>query len=233
MVASYSFDDAMTESAGGNPAFAPSAGAVASTFGAGRFGKALYLTSGAQVTATIKAPPAQWTTSHWVRQTARTVDDLGTAGNGCALTYGNDAVISAKEFDWVGAYSKGGSKTTCSVTPSVSMMVLGVTVKNPIDQWTHLATVFDGTVGHIYQDGVKVSTSGTYNFNTAIPRIWSLGATVSANEKNTFVGAIDELKIFGVALTPQQVANLYNGNDVNFGDELCAGGTKPLAPTVR
>ena len=44
---------------------------------------------------------------------------------------------------------------------------------------------------------------------------WRLGAALEAGIQHTFIGAIDELRVYGVALTADQVKNLFDHDDVN------------------
>lgn len=222
LVARFTFDGAMVDSAGGNAAFV--AGAVAPTFGAGRFGQALHFTSGANATTTIKALPDQWTTAQWIKQQGGTYPDQATVGNGCALFFGNDAVVSGAGVNWVGAYTRGGGNSTCTSPVSTFLNVENVTAKSVLNGWTHLVTVFDGTTGHVYQDGVSIGPTTAFPYNYKTPKTWRLGAIVDTNEKHTFVGAIDELRVFGVALTADQVRNLWDHNDTN------AAGACPAPP---
>lgn len=71
--------------------------------------------------------------------------------------------------------------------------------------WYHYSITFDGTVSKIYRDGVMIKSLSGIKRSTKgnIFRLGEINTTVGINAD------IDDLKIFNVALTDEQVAALY------------------------
>jgi Concanavalin A-like lectin/glucanases superfamily/Secretion system C-terminal sorting domain/Purple acid Phosphatase, N-terminal domain len=83
----------------------------------------------------------------------------------------------------------------------------------PINQWIHYAFSYDGTQSKIYKNGVLVGTD-TKSWNTINnSNLFRLGLTEDGSS-NFFNGGIDDLKIFGSALTDAEIANLYTNNSI-------------------
>jgi len=79
-----------------------------------------------------------------------------------------------------------------------------------LGEWHHIAGTFDGTTSRLFLDGEQIgemSASGTIITNTN-------SATVAGG---SFEGAVDEFKIFDVALTPDEI------------DRVMSGGSRPFA----
>jgi len=79
-----------------------------------------------------------------------------------------------------------------------------------LGEWQHIAGTFDGTTSRIFLNGEQIGempVSGTIITNTN-------PATVAGG---TFEGAVDEFKIFDVALTPDEI------------DQVISGGSRPFA----
>lgn len=73
--------------------------------------------------------------------------------------------------------------------------------------WHLLVAVYDGTNLKIYTDGVLENTSANFTDSTARPNNCQMGIDVGAFNKNA--GAIDEVAIYNVALTPKQITDYY------------------------
>ncbi|MCP4001499.1 MAG: LamG domain-containing protein, partial [Gammaproteobacteria bacterium] len=81
------------------------------------------------------------------------------------------------------------------------------------DAWHHLVGVYNGTEIQIYVDGVLEGTDTGNNdgisYDVTPPNVL-IGQKTSSNYFN---GAIDDVQILDIALTAEQIANLYNGNE--------------------
>jgi len=95
----------------------------------------------------------------------------------------------------------------------------------PLNQWTHIAATYDGSIMKIYVNGEldnQVSRSGTIGSNT-------LGLQIGVNtDGNTyrrhFKGSIDEVRIYDRALTTDEVL-IVAGHDVpEPQDPVCGDG---------
>lgn len=128
---------------------------------------------------------------------AHLVSHESWSGSGCVSLVGK----AYTEAYWLGdcsgrlrLYTHGSS----SARDSVGAL--------PLNQWVHIAVVFDGADTHYYFDGVLDSTrdavDGPMPANTAPLRIGS-----STDYNIVPVGAFDEVRIWSVARTQEQIAN--------------------------
>ena len=116
-----------------------------------------------------------------------------------------------------------------------------------VDQWYHVAMVIDRTSNTLraYVNGIEVTNSDSNNIdfnpnsiikgypgfndendpsrNKASTTIGKLGTMKFDNFKHNFNGAIDELKIFTVALSQEEIFNLFNiPSDHSVGALTCS-----------
>ncbi|WP_438962655.1 LamG-like jellyroll fold domain-containing protein [Nonlabens sp.] len=92
----------------------------------------------------------------------------------------------------------------------------------PVDQWVHVAFVLDNATGFLYLNGAQVGTGNLSTVNTP-----SGGTTLRIGERVPggsifFPGAIDEVRIWGRALT---ASDLSTGSS----SEICPSSTDLLA----
>jgi hypothetical protein len=91
-----------------------------------------------------------------------------------------------------------------SVTWSYS--TIGSHGQTSLDAWSHVAVTFDGISLRFYVNGVQVSTlarGGSLTDNANQVYIGSYGGTTR------FAGKLDEIHVYGRALSAEEVANLY------------------------
>lgn len=82
------------------------------------------------------------------------------------------------------------------------------------NEWIHFAFSYDGSQSKIYKNGVLVGTSSV-NFNTINnANLFRLGLTENGGS-GYFNGAIDDLKIFGSALSDTDIASLFTNNTLS------------------
>lgn len=110
--------------------------------------------------------------------------DSSTSGYGIYLINGGVAILSGG-IGWA-------SCTTCSLTPGA---------------WTYLAAVRSGGQWSIYQDGTARNVS-----NAALPSatpsgVFSIASSPSGGER--LIGAIDEVRVWAIARTQQQITSDY------------------------
>lgn len=96
----------------------------------------------------------------------------------------------------------------------------------PLNQWSHLATTFDGNIIKLYVNGTKVSElaySGTVGNTSAI---FSLGANPAATSGyiEYFNGELGDSRVWTVARTESEISkNMYQLSDVDrISDNLVA-----------
>jgi len=75
-----------------------------------------------------------------------------------------------------------------------------------VGQWTHLAVTFDGTTAKVYINGAVVD-EGTFFFGDDKEAPMQIGASVD-NGGNPFNGALDEVRIYDVALSEAEILQL-------------------------
>ncbi len=119
--------------------------------------------------------------------------------NLCISDYGVNAAGSRNTFVVKGngylGYLSGGTNGNISATVATV----------PVGSWVHVAFVYDGTNGYLYQDGVEVGTGNLTGVNTpSWGEDFIIGERVSGGSIN-FDGKIDELSVWDVALTQQQL----------------------------
>jgi predicted outer membrane repeat protein len=76
----------------------------------------------------------------------------------------------------------------------------------PTGQWTHVAFAFDGTTLRSYMNGVEVG-SGTFSFGAKLDAVITIGCDNNGGY-NGFNGAIDDVRIYDHALSPEEVQKL-------------------------
>ncbi|MDD3875593.1 MAG: T9SS type A sorting domain-containing protein [Bacteroidales bacterium] len=96
--------------------------------------------------------------------------------------------------------------------------------------WHHLAFTFDGRYSILYVDGFSVDTDdagAVYPIQYGNPGnstiIGDEAGTGSTPEGDSFTGKIDEVRFYDVALTAQEILNLYNSSltiNENFNDKI-------------
>jgi hypothetical protein len=84
----------------------------------------------------------------------------------------------------------------------------------PAGQWYHVAATYDGQTFNLYVNGMLEGTMGlvkTIVYDPAIP--WTIGSTASHIRRvgypRTFNGVIDEVEIFGRALSQAEIQAIY------------------------
>jgi len=76
----------------------------------------------------------------------------------------------------------------------------------PADQWAHIAVTFDGTTARIYLDGVMIQ-EGSFSFGSDPTAPIQFGASTGGGG-NPFNGALDEVRLYDVALSQQEIRDL-------------------------
>ena len=92
----------------------------------------------------------------------------------------------------------------------------------PANQWSHMACVWDGQKVNVYIDGVK--TTAEFDCTGSLVRQGTqqragIGGRIDEDGwMGDFYGLIDDVRIYGTALTPTQIETLYSGtaNDTDL-----------------
>ena len=138
---------------------------------------------------------------------------LSTALNGTtALTleaWINPSVLNGWNniiTDYNGAYSKFllRVRNNNNVQFVVNSTFLNSLITIPLNTWTHIAAVYDGTNMYVYVNGNLIaSQAAPASLPTGTPQI-NIGSRIGSNTEN-FTGDIDEVRVWNVARTPEQI----------------------------
>jgi len=86
--------------------------------------------------------------------------------------------------------------------------------------WHRASCVRDGTTARLYIDGVEVATNTNASLGTitTTTRDISIGSYAVTPTSQFFTGLVDEVSVYNIALSPEQIAQDYNaGSAVSFG----------------
>jgi hypothetical protein len=96
-------------------------------------------------------------------------------------------------------FPNGGAGTVVSVTGPTAL---------PTSAYSHVAGVYDGAALRVYVNGTQVASvthTGSFQSSTALVRVGKSPST------SALKGSVDELRLYGVALSALQVNRLANG----------------------
>lgn len=95
------------------------------------------------------------------------------------------------------------------VTPAPEVRVSGAA---PLNTWLHAAATFDGITLRLFRDGQQV---GTFALTRALPEDPNtplyIGTNKNPQRNDVFLGRIDEVTLYNVALSPQSITALAGG----------------------
>nr|NQU91858.1 T9SS type A sorting domain-containing protein [Bacteroidota bacterium] len=124
--------------------------------------------------------------------------DAAPSVNLCIIDYGTNAGGKRNTFMVAAsgklAYLSGTSTGNLSATDALV----------PLGSWVHVAFAFDGINGFLYQNGVLVGTASLPGINTSTGTNLRIGERVT-DGSIPFKGMIDEVCIWNVALTQQEI----------------------------
>jgi hypothetical protein len=98
---------------------------------------------------------------------------------------------------------KAGGTTTTLIASSGNL---------PLNTWYHVAATYDGTMMRLYLDGVEVGAvqkSGTLAASAAVP----VNIGRSPDGSNPMHGAIDDLRVYGRALSASEIGTVLQAAD--------------------
>jgi hypothetical protein len=80
-----------------------------------------------------------------------------------------------------------------------------------IDNWHHLVGVYDGRYYRLYRDGAVVAETENSFAPTQVDAPWAVGGRSATTPEETryFEGFIDEVRIYGRALSDEEVRALF------------------------
>jgi hypothetical protein len=89
----------------------------------------------------------------------------------------------------------------------------------PLNQWTLLTGVYDGTNAYMYMNGIQIGSvaSGATSIGYTVPDLFINGKNdLGAVPLRYLSGSIDEVRIYNRALSADEVATLYQGSKTRF-----------------
>ncbi len=193
------------------------------------------------------APPALAQVNNVYSMAFDGTNDFIDAGNDSTLNISGDLTISAwvnisTHKDFNGIISKISStdrnyeilvRTTGQVSfytmTSGNLNFTTSTTTIPVNTWTHVVVTVESGVANgtkFYFNGIQDATTGIHTVagNTA-------NANIGRRTTNAFYmnGKIDEVSIFNVELTAQEVQNIYNATETGKTADLNDLTTPPVA----
>jgi hypothetical protein len=100
-----------------------------------------------------------------------------------------------------------------------------------IDKWVHIAATYDGSIAKLFIDGLEVASGTISGLPTNGTEKFLIGAVYDSNTptvpKNNFYGYIDEVRIWNIALTVQQIREMMN-QEIQINGTAVKGKAIPL-----
>ena len=126
----------------------------------------------------------------------------------------NASIVSKRDSGYTTGYNFGiNASGRLEMSWNGGSEIITSSIVIPTSIWHHVAVIFDGTTAKLYIDGVEDVTQTTA-LNTPVTNTESfLIAAADGNELNTtsfFDGNIDEVRIWDVALTQDQLRFVMN-----------------------
>ena len=152
------------------------------------------------------ASGSPFTIEFWAKPQASDNDDCPlfnrvTAGNRSGWAFFQRDELTG--WNWR-LYNGNGSEVGWNLTGGTA----------PLDTWSHVVGVWDGTTATLYVNGVDTAAANTgpggYNASTAA--IFSVGAYDSGGSPST--GYLDEVAFYASALTPAQIQAHYDAASI-------------------
>ena len=189
--------------------------------------------SGGGNTGTLTTPLPQWQADGRLNGALRFTGEVGqsvTVANATSLNPTTGLSVSA----WVNAVAwsgnnrilqKGNTDNQYRLLAEVGEFVWDIagvgrleTTLPPVNQWVHVAGTYDGDRMALYFDGVEVaSLAATGPVPVTTNPLYIGTKTASSGAQNHLNGTLDQVRLYGRALSPAEVAELaLEGNTVSI-----------------
>jgi hypothetical protein len=142
--------------------------------------------------------PAGFTISAWVNRSTNSNNKAILSKRDAAYTEGYDFRINNSGY--FNARWRNSSGSNQALTSSVQI---------PQDEWHHLAVIYDGTTATLYIDGVA-DISGNRSAPTDTSQSFFIGAAGKNSPTAFFHGNIDEVRVWDIDLTEDQLRYIMN-----------------------
>lgn len=111
--------------------------------------------------------------------------------------------------------------------PIIFVQVNGVwqwaqqTTAIPLNTWTHLAAVYNGTHIFLYRNGALVATTAANGTMTQCTQGVSIGNRAPGNLNHRFPGVIDDVRLYSRAVSADEVSAIYTVTSTYSDDVAC------------
>ncbi|PHR73260.1 MAG: hypothetical protein COA67_03605 [Lutibacter sp.] len=169
-----------------------------------------YLDSGdvIDLETTVSNPTGSFTISAWINKDANDGSIVSKRNDGATLTSGYDFSINSSG-DLVMAWINAGTR---SITSSIPI---------PSDIWHHVAVIYDGTDAKLYIDGIEDTAAVATTLATPLNTTNDFRIATGGTAASYFDGNIDEVRVFDVALTEDQLRFIMNQEiEENIGNNI-------------
>ncbi len=190
------------------------------TFAVGKVGQSFNFngSSNVEVTNAAQLNPSQLTIETWVYKTV----------GGDADLVGKDGEISQRQY-WLGAASNARFRPHLSTTNNGLVFFDGATAYN-LNEWYHVAMTYDGANLRLYVNGVlDGSTAATGSIISTTQPLRIGGGAPSGQLQNYLNGRLDEVSLYDRALSPNEIAAIYNAGTAG---KLKSATVNFIPPTV-
>jgi hypothetical protein len=130
--------------------------------------------------------------------------------NGWAQTEAFDPTLGTRTMTisfWVNWQNPNGNAEDLWMKSSTAEN--DITVTDGIradDQWHHICAVFDGTLGRVYADGVRIA-EGPWPMPQNTTALLNIGSSLDGSQP--LAAAMDDLRIYNYPMTDTEVADVY------------------------
>lgn len=138
-----------------------------------------------------------WTLSAWVKPAAMTA-------NGLAVYIGLDNGAASDGF----GFGMSSDFTLQGFVPAAAGFFSSGSVFPGTNTWSHVVMVRTNGIISFFLNGVK--TPNTSSVNVSLPSDMTFG---SQNGIRYFAGSLDDVRIYNRAITSNEVAQIYSGNE--------------------
>jgi CSLREA domain-containing protein len=184
----------------------------AASYGTGEVGTAFNFPPGSGTTNFVSAPG---TGSLNITGSQITLDAwIFPRSNATAIYFGKSAssnhpYLVQNVLDTVTPANNGIHIFTTTTAPS-GAKEYATGFAPPLNTWTHIAMVYDGSMMRFYANGVQVFAN-TQTGSLVSQPLLNFGIGNRAQDSvTTFDGLIDEVEVFNTGLSPSDIANLFN-----------------------
>jgi len=191
--------------------------------------------SGNDNTGTVVIGEGQWTNGVINGALAFDGDSTRvTVSNSASLNPINGITVAAwvnnTNTEWIAGWrivEKGASDNQYGLlfdgSSNLEFLVAGATngtvstVPPGVSAWHHVAGTYDGTLISLYIDGQLATQQVASGSMPIATDQLAIGSQPGTNSATVFDGLIDDVRIYGSALTPAGIAQLYNTDSVGDG----------------